>query len=194
MTESQSNRIGEQSPPEFVTLGALSAELSMDKSALRRWVIDQGVTWHKRRIMGSGGNALQAAIFHHEAELIRHLRRDAGYTSDGRAASVALPSVGVFYVIAIVPELNPGRLKFGFTDSLQNRLANHRTIAPTLQVLCTWPCRAAWERPAIECLGVICRLIGGEVYQSEDVNAVLARAEQFFLLLPVLEEETTHDR
>lgn len=192
MAEDQSNGATEQSPAEFVTLGELALEFKMPKSNLRRWAIDRGIAWHKRRVLGKGGNALQATLYAHEADKLRRLRREAGFmTSDTPQIAGPPPSeVGNFYVVAIVPELDPRRLKFGFATSINARLADHRTLAPTLQLLRSWPCQPHWERPAIDCLGVICRWIGGEVYQASDVQDVLDRAGQFFDLLPVPGEES----
>jgi hypothetical protein len=143
-----------------------------------------GITPLRRRTADSRGS-VSLVLAGEDAERVRRARRE-DYPVDG-AAGRCLPSdVGVFYIIRLVPELDPGRLKFGFANSLASRLADHRVTSPTLEVVKTWPARFTWERAAIECLSVHCRQIGGEVYQANDVEAVVSRADQFFALLPSL--------
>ncbi len=48
---------------------------------------------------------------------------------------------GYFYVIQLVPEALPNRVKIGIADSVEKRLAEHRTAAPTAKLLKSWPCK-----------------------------------------------------
>ena len=61
-------------------------------------------------------------------------------------------STGVFYLIQLEPELDPGRFKVGFTSDPTVRLSNHRTSAPFATLVKTWPSRMRWEGAAIDCI------------------------------------------
>jgi len=166
---------------EFVSLKQLADELEMDRSHARRYVLRLGVTPHKRRTPDSQ-NQLTLAVDINEAELIRTKRREEGFI--GSTKPIA-KEAGTFYVIHLIPELDPGRLKLGFADDLNSRLAQHRTAAPTAVVARSWPCKRAWEGTVMDCLtGANCRLIMNEVFECDDVDLLLARADQLFALLP----------
>jgi hypothetical protein len=57
---------------------------------------------------------------------------------------------GVFYLLQLEPEHDPGRIKAGFAVSLPERLRTLRCSAPFTKVVRTWPCKVLWERTAIE--------------------------------------------
>jgi hypothetical protein len=91
----------------------------------------------------------------------------------------------VFYVIELVPELDPTRIKLGFALNLNERLAQHKTAAPTARVLKFWPCRRAWELTVMDSLSAAnCRLILNEVFECDDLPALLRRGDEIFALLP----------
>ena len=166
---------------EFVSLKILASELGLDRSNMRKYALKIGVTPHKRRTADSAGQ-LTLALTADEAEVVRAKRREQGYLGESRPVAT---EVGVFYVIQLVPELDACRLKFGFADDVGTRLAQHRTAAPTARVVKTWPCRRAWEGTAIDCLAATgCRLILNEVYECENVDAVVRQADALFELLP----------
>lgn len=170
---------------EFVSLKLLAAELGLDRSNMRKYALKVGVKPHKRRTPDSAGQ-LTLAVTAAEAKFLRAKRREQGFLEASRPVST---EVGVFYIIQLVPELDPRRLKFGFADDIQARLAQHRTSAPTAQLLKTWPCRRPWEGTVIDSLsGAGCRLILNEVYECEDVPAVVERADAIFSLLPPPDE------
>ena len=91
---------------------------------------------------------------------------------------------GVFYLILLEPELDPGRFKVGFTANINERIRSHRTVAPLLKVVKTWPCRIAWEKTAIDCVTSHCEQVHTEVFRTDDIQEVIERADQFFKLMP----------
>lgn len=104
-------------------------------------------------------------------------------------ASTALPDIGgVFYLIQLEPEHDPGRFKLGFATSMEERLRTHKTAAPFSKVLKVWPCKLLWEKTAIECAAQGCERIHTEVFRTSSIDAVLARCEQFFKLMPGLNQ------
>ena len=166
---------------EFVSLKQLAKELGMDRSHARRYVRRLGFTPQKMRRPDSQ-NQLTLAVSIPEAELIRGKRREEGFFESMKPVVM---EVGVFYVIRLVPELDPRRLKLGFADYLLSRLGQHRTAAPTASVVKSWPCKRTWEGTVMDCLtGVNCRLILNEVFECDDVDALIERADSLFALLP----------
>jgi hypothetical protein len=166
---------------DFVSLKQLATELGMDRSHARRYVLRLGFTPHKRRTTDSQ-NQLTLAVTIPEAEVILKKRREAGFFESTKPV---VSEVGVFYVIRLVPELDPRRLKLGFADDLLSRLGQHRTAAPTAAVVKSWPCKRAWEGTVMDCLTAVnCRLILNEVFECDDIDALIARADNLFALLP----------
>ena len=82
-------------------------------------------------------------------------------------------------------DLDPKRLKLGFAESLEQRLSQHRTAAPTARLLRAWPCKRSWESTAMDALTrVDCRLILNEVFECAEPNALVERGNIFFGTLP----------
>jgi hypothetical protein len=144
-------------------------------------VLNLGITPAKRRTPDSGGQ-LTLTVSSSEAALIRRTRTEQGFSG---THSPIENEVGFFYFIQLVPELEPRRIKLGFADNVANRLQQHRTSAPTAKVLKYWPCRRTWERTAIDAVAAAGgALILNEVFEFQDVEAAIQRADQFFSLLP----------
>jgi len=91
---------------------------------------------------------------------------------------------GYFYLIQLVPEALPNRIKLGFADNVQKRLAEHRTAAPTAKLLKAWPCKRSWDYAAMDSItrgG--CKLVLNEVYEGE-IQGFVERGEHFFSVMP----------
>ena len=122
---------------QLVPLGVLARELRIDRSHFRRYVTKLGIAPQKRHTSDSG-NKLVVTLTADEADVVRNARREQGYSIDGCEVDL---TVGVFYVIQLIPELDANRIKLGFAEDASARLAQHRTAAPTATVLKTWPCK-----------------------------------------------------
>jgi hypothetical protein len=98
---------------------------------------------------------------------------------------------GLFYIIQLLPDEIPDRIKIGYTDNLTQRLSDHRTSNPTLKLLKSWPCKRTWEHAVIASVTrAECINIGGEVYEGRAIGFV-ERAEKFFELMPQPEKGNT---
>ena len=134
----------------------------------------------------NGGNAKGAAISAgvspvSASKMGTELRRQL---IDGESGPTSI-GYGFFYVIELIPDANElNRLKFGFTKHVDHRLEEHRTAAPTAQVLKSWPCKRVWEQAAIDALGRHENQIRTEVFDVRDVDAVIHKGDQFFLMMP----------
>jgi hypothetical protein len=166
---------------QLVPLRLLARELRVDRSHFRRYVVRLGITPQKRHTPGSG-KKLVVTVTAEEADRIRAARREQGYALGSGAADDA---IGVFYVVQLVPELDPNRVKLGFADDAAARLSQHRTAAPTAKLLKTWPCKRGWEWTVIDALSTAgCKLILNEVYECRDLARLLAHGDQLFAMLP----------
>jgi len=165
----------------FISIKELANRLGMDRSHARRYVLRLGYAFHKRRTQDSGGQ-LTLCVSTSEADEIVSQRVGQGFTA---STVIAVSDVGIFYVIQLVPELDPKRLKLGFAESIDQRLSQHRTVAPTAKVLRAWPCKRTWELTAMDSLTRLdCRLILNEVFECDDPEALVERGNAFFSLLP----------
>ena len=95
---------------------------------------------------------------------------------------------GVFYLIQLEPEHDAGRFKLGFTSNISERLRTHRCSAPFATVLETWPCHVLWEKTAIDSVTKGCEKLYTEVFRTKDITQVKEKCDQFFALMPELED------
>lgn len=169
------------SEENFISLKQLSENLGMDRSHARRFVLKLGITPHKRRTHDSA-NQLTLTVTSEEAEKILEARRSLGFSEDRTAVDT---EAGVFYVIQLVPELDPKRIKLGYANDLSDRLAQHRTSAPTAKVVSSWPCKRSWKTTVMDCLRMIgCKHILNEVFECEDLSTLIEHGDKLSALLP----------
>lgn len=111
-------------------------------------------------------------------QLLRHIGPNTS-TYDTNAS-------GVFYLIQLEPEHDPGRFKLGFTSNLEERLRSHKTAAPFAKIIDTWPCKLLWEKTAIESITVDCERLYTEVFRTTNLEQIRKKADEFFSLMPKL--------
>jgi hypothetical protein len=163
--------------PDHIELRDLAAELAMDRSHLRKYVLSNGFTTVNVRSAASRGQQA-LAVTEADAAAIRALRARQGFTAGMTPVETC---AGSFYIVQLVPDLDPLRVKLGFAVDLPSRVDAHRTAAPTATLVKAWPCRRVWEPAAIASITRTgCRLIASEVYACDDLAALVARADDFF--------------
>lgn len=167
---------------EFVSIKDLAEGWGMDRSAALKFVKKLGIDPIKRRTPDSK-NQKSSVLTQSEADYVRQVREQEGYSATNPTISIS--EAGYFYVIQLIPEHDPNRLKFGFADNVDNRLRQHRTSAPTAEVLKSWPCKRTWEPTIIDALTTnLCRLIQNEVFECDCREEVIELADELFDLLP----------
>lgn len=167
-----------------VTLGELAQELQIDKSRRRRWILSRWIEFQKIRTQRSGGQ-VELALSAEDAQWVRELREHEGFIWQGEKQSVVDDGSGYFYVVQLLPDVASGRVKLGFAQVLDSRLESYRTTSPHAQVLKSWRCRRVWELAAIaSATRSGCQNLGQEVFECDDMPALIDRCEQFFSLLP----------
>ncbi len=109
---------------------------------------------------------------------------ESQYNRSGENIESSPSRFGFFYIIQLVPEAIPNRVKIGYTDNLEHRLSEHRTAAPTAKLLKSWPCKRSWDYAAMDCTTKEgCELVLNEVYEGE-IQGFIDRADKFFELMP----------
>lgn len=166
---------------EYTTVKALAEEFGLDKSNMRKWLKNQNFTFIQVRDPISC--QLMIALTREDAELAKEMRRSQGYL--GSHKPVVDLGKGFFYIIQIMPDLVPERVKLGYATDCQSRLQSYLTVSPTARLLHCWPCASVWEQTAIASLTRMgCRRVGGEVFDCDCLEALIDRGDSFFSLLP----------
>ena len=93
---------------------------------------------------------------------------------------------GVFYLIQLEPDHDPGRFKVGFAVNISERIRSHKCSAPFAIVTKKWPCKRLWERTAIDSVTVDCEQLHTEVFRCNDLDSVIAKCDQFFAIMPAV--------
>jgi hypothetical protein len=135
---------------DLVRLIEIAKRLRIDLSTVRRLIAKEGdslkLTLHRGkhdRLFLSSEDAARL-IESYEA------RRGPVAMTEENDEAATYDRYGYFYVIQLVPEALPNRVKIGFADSVEKRLAEHRTAAPTAKLLKTWPCKRSWDYAAMD--------------------------------------------
>lgn len=165
---------------KYVSVKQLAKGWGIHTSNARRYVLAQGFAFEKQRTATSGGQ-LANVLSQEDAEAIRAIREAQGFT--GKV--VANHTQGWLYIVRLIPDLDPLRVKLGFASDVKARLQAHRTAAPTARLVKSWSCRRTWEQAAIDSITRMgCKLISNEVFQCDDLDALTRRADEFFNLMP----------
>ena len=174
---------------DLISVIGAATQLGMHKPTVFKLIKRLGVSTTKQR-NSSHRNQVISYITKPDLEFI--MREVAAAKPEKKEGSEASPLFqvdrGVFYLIQLEPEHDPGRFKVGFASNLPERLRDHRCSAPFSTVVATWPCRVLWEKTAIDCVTESCERIHTEVFRTDDISEVKERCEQFFALMPDLEE------
>ncbi len=168
---------------EYITLGDLASELGVDRSNFFKYVKKQGFETVYIRTPKSRNQPI-LALTQDDADELKRLRSTQGYNR--HSMPFATPDKGSFYIIQLVPEYCPLRIKLGVASDVNTRLTAHRTAAPTATLVKCWPILFTWEATAIASITRIgCKRIGDEVFDCDDIETLVARADTFFSIMPV---------
>jgi hypothetical protein len=85
--------------------------------------------------------------------------------------------VGYLYLVQLAPDIAPSRVKMGWAGSAERRLRDHRTAAPTAQLLRAWPCPQRFEQRIIRLAAAGCLPLSRESFDCDSIEAVLQRIE-----------------
>lgn len=178
---------------EMISVIEVGRQLERRKSTIFKVMKRLGIHAHKRRDASSGNQVvsyLTQADFIRVKDALLSASSDAGVedesngdTGDGFISA----EVGVFYLIQLEPDHDPLRFKVGFAANINERLRALRCSAPFATVLNSWPCRRLWEKTAIDSVTCGCDRLHTEVFRCSSLEAVIARCEQFFGVMPPIQ-------
>ena len=168
--------------PNMVGLAEIAKRLKLEVTAIRRFVARQSEALELELHRGKGDKIL---LSHDDADRVvaaYEARRGPIPTSGQDTAK--FDRYGYFYIIQLVPEALPTRVKIGFAENVDQRLNEHRTAAPTSKLLKAWPCKRSWDYAAMDSITKEgCKLVLNEVYEG-DVEGFITRGDQFFAVMP----------
>lgn len=171
---------------EYVLLKDLANEFGIDKSNLRKYILDNDIKPEKVRLP-EANNQLTLVLSQEKADLVRQIRRSQGFEIGGKSNDGPVIKIdeGIFYIIQLVPLLSFSRIKLGYTTNIKNRIRAHRTTCPNAKVLKQYFCKEIREIAAIDSITCKnCTLIGNEVYDTDSIDQLIEQAEQFFDIMP----------
>lgn len=175
-------------PEEMISVADLASQCGKRKQTVCKVLQRLRIEPRKLRCADRRGQ-LVSYVTAQESRLVADELRSLASKSggDGAAAPEALPDEeGVFYLLLLEPEHDPGRFKVGFAVSLPERLRTLRCSAPFAMVVRSWPCKVLWERTAIDCVTAGCEQLHTEVFRTQSIEPVVQCCEQFFSLMPEL--------
>lgn len=169
---------------KYVTLKEIANRIGLDRSNARKWLIAQGYEF--ARVRDNESRQMVNALSIEDAERAIEERQRLGF--DFANSAPALNKVddgsGILYLIRLMPDIAPNRIKIGFATSLNSRLQSHRCTCPQLEVVKTWDCHRTFELAAMAAAtNGGARLYGGEVYDVESVADVVTKLDAFFSLV-----------
>lgn len=183
---------GDESVPvmgaDQIALPDLADELQVRRQSVHRVARRLGIRTNRRR-ESERGNQLVATVTRNDAATIRkEIVGNMRSNPEGDPAKDPLLTTdaeeGVFYLVQLEPDHDPGRFKVGFTTDLEARLRKHRCSAPFATCSKSWPCRRTWERAAMDCVTVGVPQLHTEVFRAESLNEVVTRGDRFFSVMP----------
>jgi len=167
---------------EIISVIDVAKNLNQSKAHVFRILGRLGIETVKEK--SNGLSRGQAIAYITNDDYARVKEYFAGTINKSEVSVTQLDIGGVFYLIQLEPEHDPGRFKLGFATNIEERLRSHKTAAPFSKLLKTWPCKLLWEKTAIESVSQDCVRLHTEVFRSESINEVQLRCEQFFKLMP----------
>lgn len=171
--------------PEMVRIAEIAKRLGVDLTTVRRLIAREADALNLTLHRGKGDKLLLSKDDADRLVASYEARRGPVAAAGGDPdAAAKYDRFGFFYLIQLVPEALPNRIKIGFADNVEKRLAEHRTAAPTAKLVKAWPCKRSWDYAAMDSITRTgCKLVLNEVYEGE-VSGFLERGEAFFDVMP----------
>lgn len=169
---------------EMVTIAEVAKRIGLSTTTVRRFVAREidALSIELRR--GKGDKLLLSKEDAEKVVANYEARRGPIEYNTETPDSGKYDRYGFFYIIQLVPEALPNRVKIGFTDNLEKRLGEHRTAAPTAKLLKSWPCKRSWDYAVMDSITrTSCKLVLNEVFEGE-IEGFLERGDSFFAIMP----------
>lgn len=169
---------------EMVTIAEIVKRLGVDLTTVRRLIARESDVLQIVLHRGKGDKLLLTKDDAEKLIASYEARRGPVSASADASDTAKYDRYGYFYLIQLVPEALPNRVKIGFADNVEKRLAEHRTAAPTAKLLKAWPCKRSWDYAAMDSITRSgCKLVLNEVYEG-DINGFVERGDAYFGVMP----------
>src|SRR5215475_5962093 len=173
---------------DYLSFFDLAQKLGVSYDTVRRTIARYGdeleSTVLKRKTSSSRDALTQCISLDAANRLITFLDSKTNDNSKNDDQEFFFQWFGYFYIVQLVPELMPNRVKIGYTDNLEQRLREHQTSAPTARYVKYWACKRSWDQCVMDSITRSdCQLVMNEVYEG-DVTLCVQRADEFFALMP----------
>jgi hypothetical protein len=174
--------------PDYVPIMEIAETLGIDPTTVRRIIRrygqDLGLVLERKKSNARNGRWVDCLSMDDRNRLVDFYESNRGITEETVGESLARGRFGEFYIMQVVPEAIPNRVKIGYSDDLEKRMTEHRTAAPTANLLGHWPCKRSWDHAAMDAITREgCHLVLNEVYEGE-IEGFLERAQGFFAQMP----------
>lgn len=174
--------------PDYVPIMEIAETIGVDPTTVRRILKKHGeeleISVERVKSKARNGRWVDCLSMDDRNRFIDFYENIRSVSKPSSAEEVSPSRFGFFYIIQLVPEALPDRVKIGYTDDLDKRLNEHRTSAPTAQILGSWPCKRSWDQAAMDCITREgCKLVMNEVYEG-DIEGFINRAKSFFEQMP----------
>ena len=174
---------------DLISVRDIAAQHGKRKQTVFKILKRLGIQTKKHR-SATGRNQRVAYITQSEFELVRSelrlIRSDEESEDEELNGIDGSAEQGIFYLIQLEPEFDPGRFKVGFAASLPERVRQLRCSAPFATVMRTWPCQRLWEKTAIDSVSAGCERLHTEVFRALSLADIVAKCEEFFAVMPAV--------
>ncbi len=173
---------------DLISVADASTKIGIKKQTLFKVIKRFGLSAIKQKSSDHRGQSISYITQQDFDFIINNYPANKASTNDTEASTSSVQiEHGEFYLIQLEPNHDPGRFKLGFTSNMSERLRAHRCSAPFATILSTWPCHVLWEKTAIDSVTQGCEKLYTEVFRTEDITQVKEKCDQFFTLMPELE-------
>ena len=127
--------------PDLIGIAEIAKRLGVDMTTVRRLIARESDALQIELHRGKGDKLLLTKD-HADRLVASYEARRGPIAADADTGDTAkYDRYGFFYLIQLIPEALPNRVKIGFADNVEKRLAEHRTAAPTAKLLKSWACK-----------------------------------------------------
>ena len=167
------------------TLKEIAIALGTDKSNARKYALKNGFVFEEVRTHETKGQKT-LCLSQEDYDRLIGIRKDEGFLKSSPVKS-SENGMGWFYIIQLLPNELPERIKLGYTSSWSNRLQTHKTTCPNLKILFEHKIKEVWEKAIIDMLSCVAdKQHSQEVFDVNNVDEFIDYAKSIIEKFPVI--------
>lgn len=169
---------------QYLTFQDIADEIGISIDTVRRNSKKLKLEITRRKTPKSRGTLVNCLSREDADKLKAFFDQRKNYDFEPSAGDVSVQRYGYFYLIQLVPEALPDRVKIGYTDNLKQRMSEYKTVAPTSKLIKSWECKRSWDQAAMDSITRSnCKYVLNEVYEG-NIDGFIERGDQFFNNMP----------